>query len=168
MPRTVVSQAIARAVRFSLLATPPALLACPAIGLAVDWGATPALECFYPWCGAGRRPAGWRGARARAPGTVARHLAEAARLEAASIHAFRILVHELRAELAWELARWFERRLDERSRRRVRTARGAAIAALASSLVGWADASAGSDLGLPSATQAQALFHVLRESIWAA
>jgi len=54
------------------------------------------VNCFVG-CATGRRPAGWRGPLAFEVSDLGSYFAEVARLEAASVHAFRILRDELRA-----------------------------------------------------------------------
>lgn len=70
------------------------------------------------------------------------------------------------AELAWSMARWIHTRLDADGRRRVREARARAVQVLLDDAGHEPDASLTTRLGIPSASQAQALLDELATSLW--
>ncbi|MBS2026439.1 MAG: ferritin-like domain-containing protein [Deltaproteobacteria bacterium] len=79
----------------------------------------------------------------------------------------RIATDEARhAELAWDVARWVESRLDPRARSRVRRAQRRAVDALDASLTSSTRAERA--LGLPDLPQARALHAKLRAELWSA
>jgi hypothetical protein len=72
---------------------PPGYIIC--CGPNVPDGGAPSLICYY-YCGpAGRRPSGLQEAYADGGCDLGRHFARMAHLEAASVHAFRVLASEL-------------------------------------------------------------------------
>ncbi|RYZ08620.1 MAG: ferritin-like domain-containing protein [Myxococcales bacterium] len=70
------------------------------------------------------------------------------------------------AALAWEIAAWFEPKLDETALRRVRQARRAAIADLRAELERRVDPSIVHSLGVPSAANALRLHRELELRVW--
>jgi hypothetical protein len=71
------------------------------------------------------------------------------------------------AELAWELGRWLDGRLDAAARRRVRAAQDRAVEALARDATREPDARLVAELGVPTRAEARAAIEALRASIWA-
>lgn len=79
----------------------------------------------------------------------------------------RIAADETRhAELSFELARWFDRRLGTAGRRRVRDARKRAVQELARSVRRSPHGTALVALGLPTVHQASTLVDELRRLLW--
>ncbi|MFO0646590.1 MAG: ferritin-like domain-containing protein [Polyangiales bacterium] len=70
------------------------------------------------------------------------------------------------ATLSWELAAWFDSRLDGDARRRVREGRDRAVEALARDARGACSERCERALGLPSPRVATALFEGLRREVW--
>ena len=71
------------------------------------------------------------------------------------------------AELAWDLARWLEGRLDADARRRVGEARDGAVAALGREATQAPDPRLSAELGVPTPSEARAALEALRASLWA-
>jgi hypothetical protein len=95
----------------------------------------------------------WQAARAEDP-AVRRVMARIAREE------------ERHAALSWRLAAWFDARLDDDARTRVRHARDAAIEALSRAVLETPEPGLVRDVGLPTPEVASAMVGALRQELW--